>query len=136
MADTNGSGRKVAIGALVAGAAGYVAGILTAPKSGKDTRQDIVEKTDEVKDQTVAELKVAQAELNKMLNAVKSKSLALNASAREEFNETVIRAKDARNKSAHVLKAIKAGESDDRQLNMAIKNLNQAKKNLGRYLKK
>ncbi|MCA1806602.1 MAG: YtxH domain-containing protein, partial [Actinobacteria bacterium] len=32
---------KFAIGAVFAAAAGYVTGILTAPKSGKETRKDI-----------------------------------------------------------------------------------------------
>lgn len=132
----NHTGRKLAIGALIAGAAGYVTGILTAPKSGKETREDIKEKAGEIKDQAVEELKKAQAELNKMLHMAKEKSMALNASAREGFNEAVIRAKDARNKSATVLKAVKAGGSDERELDLALKNLRQAMKNLNKYLKK
>jgi len=35
------TGKKVALGALIAASVGYVAGVLTAPKSGKETRQDI-----------------------------------------------------------------------------------------------
>lgn len=44
------SKNKFAIGALIGAAAGLVAGILTAPKSGKETRQDIADKTGELKD--------------------------------------------------------------------------------------
>jgi gas vesicle protein len=132
---SNNTGKKIAVGALIAGAAGYVAGILTAPKSGKETRQDIKDKAVEVKDQAVEELKKAQAELNKMLHMAKDKGQAMSASARGGFNEAVIRAKDARNKSATVLKAVKAGKSDERELELALKNLRQAMKNLGKYLK-
>lgn len=135
MADNN-TGRKFAVGAIVAGVAGYVTGILTAPKSGKDTRQDIKDKAEEVGSKLVEELKQAQTELNKMLHLAKEKSSALNASAREGFNEAVIRAKDARNKSATVLKAVKAGTSDERELDLALKNLRQAMKNLGKFLKR
>lgn len=41
---------KLAIGAIVGAAAGVVAGILTAPKSGKETRDDIKRKALETKD--------------------------------------------------------------------------------------
>lgn len=136
MANSSNTGRKLAVGALIAGAAGYVAGILTAPKSGKETRQDIKDKAGDVMQQLVEELKKAQAELNKMLHMAKEKSVAISGSAKEGFNEAVIRAKDARNKSATVLKAVKAGKSDERELNLAVKNLNLAMKNLGKYLKK
>ncbi|MEO7364397.1 MAG: YtxH domain-containing protein [Candidatus Saccharimonadales bacterium] len=37
--------KKLAIGAAIAGAAGYLAGVLTAPKSGKATRDDIKDAT-------------------------------------------------------------------------------------------
>ena len=33
--------KKFALGALFAAAIGYIAGILTAPKSGKETREDL-----------------------------------------------------------------------------------------------
>ncbi len=132
----NNTGKKIAVGALIAGAAGYVAGILTAPKSGKDTRQDIKDKAVDVKDKLVEELKLAQAELNKMLHMAKEKSQAVSASAKAGFNESVIRAKDARNKSATVLKAVKAGKSNEKELDLALKNLKLATKNLSKYLKK
>jgi gas vesicle protein len=41
---------KFALGALVGAAVGFVAGVLTAPKSGKETRADIKEKATEYKD--------------------------------------------------------------------------------------
>lgn len=41
---------KLAIGAILGAAVGIAAGILTAPKSGKETRQDIKRKAEEVKD--------------------------------------------------------------------------------------
>ena len=130
------TGKKVAIGALLAGVAGYVTGILTAPKSGKETRKDIKNKAGEVKESAAAELKSAYDELSKMINSLKNTSLGLSASAREEFNEAVIRAKDARNKGAHIIKAVKAGSAEDPQLDQAVKQMNKAKKNLTKYIKK
>jgi gas vesicle protein len=40
---------KFVVGALIGAAAGLVAGLLTAPKSGKETRADIKEKAAELK---------------------------------------------------------------------------------------
>lgn len=40
---------KFALGAIVGAAAGLVAGFLTAPKSGKETRADLKAKADELK---------------------------------------------------------------------------------------
>ena len=48
---------KFALGAILGMAAGVVAGILTAPKSGKETRADLKAKADQMK--ADAELKAA-----------------------------------------------------------------------------
>ena len=45
-----GAGSKLAVGAIVGAAVGVVAGILTAPKSGRETRDDLRRKTNEAKD--------------------------------------------------------------------------------------
>lgn len=44
---------KFAIGALFGAAVGLVAGLLTAPKSGKETRADIKAKASDIKNQAV-----------------------------------------------------------------------------------
>lgn len=44
-------GSKFAVGAILGAATGIVAGVLTAPKSGKETRDDIKRKAVELKDQ-------------------------------------------------------------------------------------
>jgi len=41
---------KIALGVIVGAAAGVVAGLLTAPKSGKETRADVARKARELKD--------------------------------------------------------------------------------------
>ena len=55
-------------GAVVVGAvAGYVAGILTAPKSGKETRQDIKKASAELKKNLEVKLQVTKDELAKLI---------------------------------------------------------------------
>lgn len=129
------TGRKMAFGAALAGVTGYLAGILTAPKSGKKTREDISDRAAGIKDSASADLQILEVELKDLLDRSKSKTIALSSQAREEFNEAVIKARDAQNKAGYALKAIKLGEADDPQLNKAIKQAKQAKKNLGKFLK-
>ena len=135
MAKENHTGRKIAIGAAIAGLFGYLTGILTAPKSGKQTLADIAKKAGDIITKAEIELAELQVELKDIIKAVKNKSVALSAKARAEFNEAVIIAKDAHNKAASVLKAVKAGQAEDPELNKALKQARAASKNLAKYLK-
>lgn len=135
MAKDEHTGRKIAFGALIAGVVGYVSGILTAPKSGKQTRADIADKAGDLKNSAEQELTELHGELKDLLEKAKSETMALGQKARAGFNEAVVRAKDAQNKVATVLKSVRAGEADDPELNKAIKQAKQASKNLARYLK-
>lgn len=129
------TGRKIAAGAALAGIGGYLAGVLTAPKSGKETRDDLQAKVNDFKSDAGEQLQTAQAELADALKKAQSKTVALSSQARDEFNEAVIRAKDAQNKAKMVYKAMKAGEADDPELNRAVKQARQATKNLSKFLK-
>lgn len=135
MARDKHTGRKLAIGALVAGAAGYITGLLTAPKSGKETREDIADKAGDIKDSAEDQLQEVHDELDNLIKNTKSKTIALKSKARKEFDEAVVKAKDAKDKAGGVLKAVKAGEASDPELNKAVKQAKQAQKNLAKYLK-
>ncbi|HET7529117.1 MAG TPA: YtxH domain-containing protein [Candidatus Saccharimonadales bacterium] len=126
---------KVALGSAIAGVAGYLAGLLTAPKSGKQTRKEIAKTAGSIKDDTEDQLQNLNTELKELIKTTKVKTVALSSTARAEFNEAVVKAKDAQNKSAQVLKAAKAGEASDPDLNKAVKQARQAIKNLSKYLK-
>lgn len=129
------TGRKIVIGSAIAGAAGYLAGILTAPKSGQDTRQDLANKASEAKNMAAEQLGQVNDELKDMLKIAKEKTAAMSAATRAEFNEAVIKAKDAQNKASEVLKAFRDGEASDPELNKAVKQAKTAAKNLSKYLK-
>jgi len=135
MRKKNNTGRNLAVGAAVAGAVGYLAGILTAPKSGKETREDIADKAGDIKESAIMQLEDLKDELSDLLDMTKKKTVALSGKAREEYNEAVIMAKDAQNKAVYVLKAVKKGQADDPELNKAIKQAKLAKKNLAKFLK-
>jgi gas vesicle protein len=129
------TGRKMAVSALIAGAAGYLGGLLTAPKSGKETRKQLAEEAEGLKESTEEQLQKANDELKVVIKDAKTKTVSLSAQAREEFNEALIRAKDAQNKATTTLKAMKSGEAEDPELNKAVKQAKQAAKNLSKYFK-
>ena len=60
---------KKVLAALAAAAAGFAAGILTAPKSGRETREDIKKKAQELKDQADD----AGAKARKKIDGLKTK---------------------------------------------------------------
>jgi gas vesicle protein len=45
---------KVLLGTIIGAAAGFVAGVLTAPKSGKETRSDLKQKAEVKKNEVIA----------------------------------------------------------------------------------
>ena len=56
-----------------AATAGFVAGILLAPKSGKETRADIKTKANELKDKAEAEVDKAKSSIDKSVSDAKKK---------------------------------------------------------------
>jgi len=118
------SGRKWAIGAIIAAIVGYITGFLTAPQSGKQTRADIAD-----------QLQKAHDELDELIEKAKTKGTELGSKARSEFDEAVLKAKKAKGKAGSVLEAVRKGKAKDPELNAAVKQARQAKDHLGKYLK-
>src|SRR6185369_1052017 len=118
--------KRFAVGAVVAAAAGYVAGILTAPKSGKETRKDI--KDTAVKTYKVAEkeLKELHTELNKLLGEASRKAGELKGVAQKNFDKAVTGAKAAKEKARELLSAVHEGDAENRDLDQAVKEAKKA----------
>lgn len=128
--------KRLAVGSAVAGVAGYVAGILTAPKSGKQTRADIKKAADKSVARVEKELKKLHTDLDQAIKDAGVAAKKGSAKAQKEIKELVVKAKDAKEKVRVVLSAIHEGEAEDQDLNKAIKQANTSLKNLRTYLKK
>src|SRR4051812_26232238 len=87
--------KRLAVGSTLAAAAGYVAGILTAPKSGKETRGDIKDAASKGVDSAEAELKTLGKDLEKALNDAKSKGASAGSKAKAELKDLARKAKDS-----------------------------------------
>lgn len=131
-----GKNSRFAVGAIVAAGVGYIAGILTAPKSGKETRHDIHDKAVQTKEEVAAKLEQLSTELASAINIGKTKVKSLESTAREEVEKAVNTAVVAKDKARDVISAIKTGEAEDKDLKNAVKDVNKAIDNLKKYLDK
>jgi gas vesicle protein len=128
--------KKIAIGAAVAGAAGYLAGILTAPKSGKETRTDIADATQRGITEAEKDLKKLHTELGNLLAEAKDKGDDLGGKTQKELSDLLNKAKDTKEKAREMLSAIHEGGAEDKDLRKAIADANKAVDHIKDYLKK
>jgi gas vesicle protein len=134
--DNNGTAKKIAIGAALSAVAGYVAGILTAPKSGKETREDIKEKAVETYAAAEKELKKLHTELGDVLAEAGDKFGELRGKGKKSLDEAVSKGQKAKDKAREMLSSLHDGEADDKDLKRAIAEATKAVENLRNYLKK
>jgi gas vesicle protein len=128
--------KRIAIGSTVAAAAGYVAGVLTAPKSGKQTRDDIKNAAENSRIEAEKDLKRLHTELDKVIKDAKTSGDKLGVKAQKELTEMIEKAKDTKEKTREIISAVHEGDAEDKDLARAIKNANTALKHLRNYLKK
>ncbi len=128
--------KRLALGTTVAALAGYLAGILTAPKSGKETRQDIKDTASQSIAETEKQLKHLHTELNQLLEDAKSASVNAKGKAKDELDELVDKAATAKAKARELLSAVHEGETDDKDLQRALTEASKAIKHLRTYLSK
>ena len=76
---------KLALGALVSAAAGFVTGILTAPKSGKETRADLKQKAEEVKSKAEKTVNDTRKTVEKTVDDYRDRVSRAADSAKEEL---------------------------------------------------
>lgn len=128
--------KKLAIGTLFAAAAGYIAGILTAPKSGKETRDEIKASAQHAWSEGEKQLKQLHTELNTVLNQARQESVKLKGAAQKQYEESLDNAKKVKEKARVLLSAIHEGDTEDKDLQNAIKEAKTAIEHVKSYLKK
>lgn len=131
-----GKAKKFALGTIVAAAAGYVAGILTAPKSGKETRKDIKDATAKGVAEAEKQLKKLHTELNSMIGKAKDEATTLKGKAREDIDAAIAKTYAAKEKAREVLSAVHEGKAEDKELKKAIDEATKSIQHLQKYLKK
>lgn len=129
------STRRFAIGAVVAAAAGYVTGLLTAPKSGKETREDIKDAANIGIHEAERQLKRLHTELTDVLAQAKDGGDKLSGKARQELDMAMTASKQVKEMVREILSAVHEGRADDKELQKAIADAQKAVKHLKSYVK-
>lgn len=122
--------KQIAWGTALAAGIGYLAGILTAPKSGKETRSDIERTALRAKREAEKALKGLLSELNSLLKQAKK------LQTKGEFKKAVSEAQTAKDKVRDLLSSLHEGETSNQDLQKAIEDVNAALDHLKKYLKK
>lgn len=128
--------KRFAIGALVAGGIGYLAGILTAPKSGKETRQDVKNVALKAKMEAEKELKKLYSEVTEQIDKAKELGKKLSNEHKKDLEKVMSAAVNAKVKIKQVLTNIHDGDVEDKDLKRALKDVNDAVNSLKSFVTK
>ncbi len=127
---------NLAIGTILVAGAGYIAGVLTAPKSGRQTRKDLRTAARKAKAEAERTLKRTNRELGQLLDEIAAKAKTVGGKAADDLNKVQAQAEKVRQKSREILSAIHEGEADDDELQRVVNDVKQAVKHLKSYLGK
>ncbi|MBA3758756.1 YtxH domain-containing protein [Candidatus Saccharibacteria bacterium] len=128
--------RSVAVGTLIAAGIGYAAGVLTAPKSGRETRKGIQKTATKAKKDAEKNLKNLHGELTDLIDTSKKRATKIKTGTVTEFNDALAKAQKAKQKVGELLSALHEGDTEDRDLKQAVKDVNQAIDHLRIFLEK
>ena len=128
--------RRLFVAVGLAALAGYLAGLLTAPKSGKETRDDVRRAAMTGMSEAERQLKNLSSELAALVDQAKERAGDFNAKAKKEMDDLVAKAKVAREKAREVVSAVHEGDAEDEDLRVAVNEATRALNHLKDYLKK
>lgn len=128
--------KKIAIGTAIAGAAGYAAGVLSAPGEGKKTRKKLKKVAEHNVLELEKELKDLHSELGKLMSDAKRNGDKLSEKGEKKFSSAVNNATGAKDKLRHVISSIHEGEATDKDLSKALEDAKRSLEHLKHFLKK
>jgi gas vesicle protein len=128
--------KKIAVGAMFAAAVGYIAGVLTAPKSGKETREELKTAANQTWAEGERKLKKLHTELTGLIDEFKTRKESVKDQAQKHHKQVLAEAEKAREKARAVLSAIHEGETEDKDLQKAIAEAKKAINHLREYYQK
>lgn len=126
---------SAALVALIAAGAGYIGGLLSAPRSGKQTRDKLAKSASKAKTDSEKQLKKLYGELTDSISDVEKQVTKARSKANNERKEAVKTAREARDKAKLLLTAIRHGEADDPNLKAVVNEVKSAKSHLGKFVK-
>jgi gas vesicle protein len=128
--------RKIAVGAAVAGAAGYIAGVLSAPKEGKKTRKELKKTAELSVTEVEKQLKQLHSELGDMVGQAKDGSGDISDKMQKKFGGAVANAHSAKDKLREILSSVHEGQANDKDLQKALQDARRTLEHLKHFIKK
>ncbi len=128
--------KKWALGTVFAAVAGYVTGVLTAPKSGKETRKEIKDVTLSSIVDAEKQLKKLHTQLSELITEAHDNLETVSGKAKKQFEAALSAAKQAKTKAREMLSTVHEGDTGDQDLQKAISDATKAFNHLKTYLKK
>lgn len=126
--------KKIASRTLFIAIIGYITGILTAPKSGKETRQDLSESIDISKRELEKKLKLAHSELRSYLKEAQVNLISSSSEVKFELESVIKKANEVEAKIKETLSAVHEGTADNIELDKAIKEAKKSIKHFQEYI--
>lgn len=127
---------KLALGAIVAAGVGFVAGILTAPRSGKQTRKKLGQSASKARVEGEKQLKQLHSELQNLIKEAESQVKKSKIKVDEQFKKQLENSKKTKQKVKMIISAIHSGEATDPDLQKMLAEAKKAKTNLSKFIKK
>lgn len=133
--------KRIAMGTMIAGAMGYIAGLLTAPRTGSETRTSIRNATDTSVIEIERQLKKLHTELNQLLGEVVDEQQTTTKNQKDDSQvalegEVISKATRAKQKTREIISAIHDGNADDKDLDKAVTEATKALQAMRSYLRK
>ena len=117
--------KKIAAGAAVAAAVGYVAGLLSAPKSGREMRKEIKSMVPDAHD-LEEKIKLLYNELIELLSISKQEAMDLSPRNQEKMALASKKAVMAKEKLAAIIANLKNDSHSNKELKSAIREAERA----------
>ena len=127
---------KWVIGASVVAGIGYIAGVLSAPRSGWRTRKKLAKSASKAKIDGEKQLKKLYSELSVQLSEAENTIKKAKKGTDKELKKQVISAKKTKEKAKQLLSALHNGDAEDPDLKKMVVEAKKAKTNLAKFLKK
>jgi len=127
---------KLALGAALATGIGFVAGILSAPRSGWRTRQKLAKSASKARVDSEKQLKQLYSDLQNLIKESETRVKKSKIKVDKEFKKQLENSKKTRVKVKMLLSAIHGGEATDPDLKNMLLEAKNAKTNLSNFLKK
>ncbi len=126
--------KKVGLALLVGVAAGYALGILTAPKSGKETRNDIKETGSKAYKAAEIKLKGSYEDLSAVIARATEQTKKFSLKSREQLDSLLASAHDAQGRVMQLIASVRSGDATKELLEDTIVAAEVAKDKLQDFI--